>query len=596
MVESTTEFLFITSRQPVLARNVGGGQIAECTPPGSTLSEVILPKSCGSFPSWVSIDPRINIVRGDLPKSLQILSKLSVDRPQDQHCQRQSLQSLCRSFPSWVSINPPGSTLSEVILPKSLQILSKLSVDWPPGSTLSEIILPKSLQILSKLSVNWPPRSTLSESIIQNFLQILSKLSVNRHPRINIVRDNPSKVFADPFQVECRLTPGSTLSEVILPKSLQILSSWVSIDPPRINIVRDNPSKVLQILSKLSVDQPPRINIVRGNPSKVFADPFQVECQSTPQDQHCQRWSFQSLCRSFPSWVSIDPPGSTLSEIILPKSLQILSKLSVNWPPRINIVRVNHSKFFADPFQVECQLTPPRINIVRDNPSKVFADPFQVECRLTPRINIVRGDPSKVFADPFQLSVNQPPRINIVRGDPSKVFADPFQVECRSTPGSTLSEAILPSLCRSFPSWVSIDPPRISIVRGDPSKSLQILSKLSVNWPPQDQHCQKQSFQSLCRSFPSWVLIDPPRINIVRGNPSKVFADPFQVECQSTPPQGSALWEVILPKSLQILSKLSVDRPPRINIVRDNPSKSLQILSKLSVNRPPSPPLPSLPT
>ena len=33
----------------------------------------------------------------------------------------------------------------------------------------------------------------------------------------------------------------------------------------------------------------PRINIVRGNPSKVFVDPFQVECQLTPQDQHIHR-------------------------------------------------------------------------------------------------------------------------------------------------------------------------------------------------------------------------------------------------------------------------------------------------------------------
>ena len=101
---------------------------------------------------------------------------------------------------------------------------------------------------------------------------------------------DPSKVFADPFQVECRLTPpGSALS-------------------------RGDPSKVIvQILSKLSVDWPsPRsLRIL----SKL-------------------RWSFQSLCRSFPSWVLIDPPpGSALSEVILPKSSQILSKLSVNQPP-----------------------------------------------------------------------------------------------------------------------------------------------------------------------------------------------------------------------------------------------------------------------
>ena len=137
-------------------------------------------------------------------------------------------------------------------------------------------------------------------------------------------------------------------------------------------------------------------------------------------------------------------------------------------------------------------------------------------------------------------------------------------------PGSALSEVILPKLT----SWVSIEPPppRISIGRGNPSKvivdpfqvqailprSLWILSK----W--------RQSFQSHCRSFPSW------------GDPSKVFADPFQVE-------------VILPKSLQILSKLSVDWPPPGSALSEVILlKSSQILSKLSVDQPP--PLPSPPT
>ena len=97
-------------------------------------------------------------------------------------------------------------------------------------------------------------------------LQILPKLTIDWPPRINIFRGNPCKVFTDPFQVDHRLTcPGSTLSEVILAKSLQILS-------------------------KLTVNwPPPRINIVRGTPSKVITDPFQVDCQLTPQDQHCQR-------------------------------------------------------------------------------------------------------------------------------------------------------------------------------------------------------------------------------------------------------------------------------------------------------------------
>ena len=90
-----------------------------------------------------------------------------------------------------------------------------------------------------------------------------------------------------------------------------------------------------------------------------------------------------------------------------------------------------------------------------------------------------------MFADPFQVECQSTPRINIVRHNPCNVFVDPFQVECQSTPlGSTLSEVIL-AMC------------------------LRILSKLSVDCPP--------------------------RINIVRGNPCNVFADPFQVECQSTP-------------------------------------------------------------
>ena len=47
---------------------------------------------------------------------------------------------------------------------------------------------------------------------------------------------------------------------------------------------------------------PPRSTMFNHNPSKGFGDPFQLQ----------------------------GPPGSTLSEVILPKSLRILSKLSVN--------------------------------------------------------------------------------------------------------------------------------------------------------------------------------------------------------------------------------------------------------------------------
>ena len=70
-----------------------------------------------------------------------------------------------------------------------------------------------------------------------------------------------------------------------------------------------------------------------------------------------------------------------------------------------------------------------------------------------------------------------------------------------------------------------------------PPKSSWTLSKLTINQPPQDQHGQR-----------------------CRGNPSKVFADPFQVD---------------------------IDRPPRINMVRGAEviiAKSLWILSKLTIN------------
>ena len=416
----------------------------------------------------------------------------------------------------------------------------------------------------------------------------------------SMCRSFPSWVSIDPTP------PGSALAEAILPKFQSMCGSfpsWVSIDPPpRISIVRGDPSKVpksVQILSKLSVDWPPH-----------------------PQDQHWQRWSFQSMCRSFPSWVSIDPPQD------------------------------QHCKRWS--FQS----------------SKICVDPFQVQCWLTPRINIVRGDPSKVPKSVWilsKLSVNQPPpqdqHWQRRSFQSSKVCVDPFQVECRSTPpGSALAEAILPkfqSMCGSFPSWVSITP------------------------PPQDQHWQRQSFQSskvcadpfqvecqspppgstlveailpkfqsLCGSFPSWVSIDPPRINIVRGDPSKVpksgvdtfqvecwltpldqhwqrqsfqsskvCADPFQVECQSPPPPQDQHWQrrsfqsskvcvdpfqvecrltplPSLPPHLRIdnfQSWVSIDPPPLPS--PPSPPKNWQ-LSKLSVNRPPlpSPPLPSLPT
>ena len=148
--------------------------------------------------------------------------------------------------------------------------------------------------------------------------------------------------------------------------------------------------------------------------------------------------------------------------MILPKSLWILSKLSVDQPPsRISIVRGNPSKVFADPFQVECQMTPPDQYCQRCNPSKVF---MQILSKLS-----VKSTP--------------PPRISIVRGDPSKVFADPFQVECRLTPpGSALSEVILPKSLQIL-SKLSVDqtPPGSALSEAFLPKSLWILSKLSVN-------------------------------------------------------------------------------------------------------------------
>ena len=101
-----------------------------------------------------------------------------------------------------------------------------------------------------------------------------------------------------------------------------------------------------------------------------------------------------------------------------------------------------------------------------------------------------------------------------------------------SPPGSALSVVILPRLS------VNQTPPQGSAFAEEIlSKSLRILCKF------------RQSFQGHCGSFPSW------------GDRSKVIVDPFQVEA-------------ILPRSLWILSNLSVDQPPphRISIVRGDPS------------------------
>ena len=176
------------------------------------------------------------------------------------------------------------------------------------------------------------------------------------------------------FQVHHRptltLPDQQTMSEVILPKSSQIL--------PKLT---------------------PRSNIVRGNPSKVFADPSHL--QMTTSKFATSKFLLMSL--RIISKLSVNwpphPPGSTFSEVILPKSSWILSKLSVDQPPLL-------SSPPSLPTNDNLQVCNPQV------PSKVFMDSFQVEFQLTPA----------------------PPRINIVNGNPSKVFMDHFQVECWSTP------------------------------------------------------------------------------------------------------------------------------------------------------------------
>ena len=206
----------------------------------------------------------------------------------------------------------------------------------------------------------------------------------------------------DPFQVECRLTPpgsvGSALSEVILPKSSQILS-------------------------KLSVDRPPPQDqhCQRWSFQSLRMDPFQVECRSTPSpDPLPQRRSFLRNDGSFPSWVSIDPPS--------PPS-----------PPK---------KLRNDNFQVECRLTPPPL------PKNLRNDNFQVECQLTP-----------------------PPL-------PPHLRNDNFQVECRSTPPPLPS----PPKKWQLPSWVSIDPPCV-LIRGQSTACEQILH-IPTQWYYGESPCR----------------------------------------------------------------------------------------------------------
>ena len=184
-----------------------------------------------------------------------------------------------------------GSAMTLEGLPLPMLILGG-GFDWHStweGSPLTMLILggikrilPKSLRILSKLRWSFqglcgsfPSWGDPSKVFVDPFQ--VECWSTSHPPRISIVRGDPSKVFADPFQVECQSTPPSPP----LPF------------PPHLR--NDN----FQVECQLT---PPQISIVRGDPSKVFVDPFQVECRSTPPSPP-KKWQLSS-------WVLIDPPTS----------------------------------------------------------------------------------------------------------------------------------------------------------------------------------------------------------------------------------------------------------------------------------------------
>ena len=124
----------------------------------------------------------------------------------------------------------------------------------------------------------------------------------------------------------------------------------------------------------------------------------------------------------------------------------ILSKLSVNWPPQINIVRCNPCNVFVDPFQVECQLTSPLPSL----PTYNFLS--WVECQLTPL-------PSPPLCPHLQLSF----------------------LSCLSIDPPPLP----PHLQLSFLSWVSIDPPPLPPLPPlPPHLQPSFLSWVSIDPPP----------------------------------------------------------------------------------------------------------------
>ena len=121
------------------------------------------------------------------------------------------------------------------------------------------------------------------------------------------------------------------------------------------------------------------------------------------------------------------PPGATLSEVILAMSLQILSKLTVNWPPS------PPTTFFPE---LSVDWPPPLPSL----PTYNFLS--WLECWLTPSPH---SPPTTFFPE---LSVDWPPPLS-------------------------------PHLQLSFLSWVLIDPPSLP-----PSPPTTFFPELSVDWPP----------------------------------------------------------------------------------------------------------------
>ena len=102
-------------------------------------------------------------------------------------------------------------------------------------------------------------------------------------------------------------------------------------------------------------------------------------------------------------------PGLTLSEVMLAMSSQILSKLTVNLPPpRINIFICNACYVFVDPFQVDHQLTHPGSTLS----DLMLAMSLQILSKLT-----IRSTPQDQHCPPHlpSLSTYNFPELNVDR-------------------------------------------------------------------------------------------------------------------------------------------------------------------------------------